>query len=402
MSTATLKWTLVGLVALHVPKAPLSAQVVNLAPAGIAQSSSTGFGGPADLANDANRDGIFGNASVFHSAGGTGPGEWWEVDLGAEFFIDRILIFPREDVQQASVRDFKLEIFDASDELVWSGEFLPETNTMDDPWGSSQMSGMRGERVRLTLDNPNFSELPAFLTFAEIEVWGSDAPLPVNIAPEATLSSAAPGFGAVIGNGVDGDLAANFFAYSDADGPMFHDEVSPGQGFYRLDFPADITVGEVQFYNRIVNNIGTTTSEYRLSVIDSAGNSVASQLVTAAPRDYDHILDFGGVIGRAILVEESNPDEFLAFSEIRVMAASAPDNGARFTSITLADPETGELALSAEIKPNTDYFFERSSALGAWTEISDDISTPTGEVDLMYTPRVGVLREFYRLREQGR
>lgn len=64
-----------------------AALVENLAPMGTATSSSTEFGGGAELANDGNRDGIFENGSVFHSAGAIGPGEWWEVDLGTEFHI---------------------------------------------------------------------------------------------------------------------------------------------------------------------------------------------------------------------------------------------------------------------------------------------------------------------------
>jgi len=401
MCQACSKPLLVWLASLILFLADAPAAVENLAPAGIASSSSTGFEGPPALANDGNRDGIYANGSVFHSAGGTGPGEWWEVDLGAEFFIDRILIFPREDVQQNSVRDFTLEIFDSTDELAWTGDFLPETTTMDDPWGSSQMSGVRGKRVRLTVKNPNFLPAPNFLTFAEFEVWGSSDPLPVNIAPTATLTSSTPGFGAMIDNGIDGDLAANFFANSEADGPVFHDDDAAIQGFYRLTFPADIAIGEVQFYNRIVNNVATTTTDYTISVLDSADSLVTSQQVTAMARDYDQVLDFGGATGRSILVEETNIGQFLAFSEIRILGSAAPDSGARFTSITIVDPETGELAFSAEIRPNTDYKFQRSRDLTAWIEINDDTSSPTGSVELMFTPAAGVGREFYRLTELG-
>jgi hypothetical protein len=63
------------------------------------------------------------------------------------------------------------------------------------------------------------------------------------------------------------------------------------------------------------------------------------------------------------------------------------------------DAQTGEVTLTARVKPNTVHAFERSGDLTGWIEITDDVTTTTGEVELRYIPAAGVGRECYRLRE---
>lgn len=376
----------------------LVAQTANLAPSGTATSSSTGFGGSPELANDGNRDGIFVNASVFHSAGATGPGEWYEVDLGSEFFLDRILIFPRTDQAQNSVRDFTLEIFDASDVLVWTSDFLPEASTGDAPWGTASMSGQKGQRVRLTLKSPNFSAVN-FLTFAEFEIWGSPNQLPLNIAPTATLSSSTPGFGAAIENGIDQDLAGNFFANTEEGGPVFHDDTSAGQGFYRLAFESPTTFNEVQLYNRVLGATATTTLAYRISILDGGDNLLTSREVTAEGTNYDHILDFGGVTGNTLLLEELDEAQFLAFSEIRILSGAPSALPVPAITDLEVNSQTGEVTISARVKPNTGYFLYSSPDLENWLNISDDIFSATDSATFTYIPAGDSEKLFFYLEE---
>lgn len=374
----------------------LFATTNNLAPAGVVSSSDTAFGGLPEFANDGNRDGVFANQSVFHSE--NGAGSWIEVDLGREFFLDRILLFPRSDQRQFSMRDFTIEIFDAAESLVWSESFLPEAFTNDDPWGTAAMSGQTGRRIRLTLNDPNFSET-GFFTFSEFEVWGSTAPIAPNIALTATVTASAPGFGASISNGIDDDLGSNFFANTDADGPVYHDEVAAEQGFYRLDFGRETPIGEVQLYNRVLNNVPTTTLGYRVSILDSDESVVTFQEVTPEAQNYDSILQFGGARGSALLIEELESTRFLAFSEVRVFSSEAVfDNGLIITSIQ-SDQETGELTLTANVAPNTSYFLESSSDLQTWVEAEDGISSDTNTATFTFTPAPGTERQFYRLSE---
>ncbi len=312
------------------------AAIINLAPLGTASSSSTGFGGTADKANDGNRNGIFGNGSVFHSAGGTGPGEWYEVDLGSENYLDRVMVFPRTDTQQNSVRDFKIEVFNGSGTSVYSGSFLSTASTQDDPWGTAAMSGVLGQRVRVTLNNPNFSAVN-FVTLSEFEIWGDSSAITNNITSLATLSGAPGAFGTSLADGVDGDLGSNYDSIT-GDRPIYHDGAAAAQGFYRLDYASDMNFDEVQLFNRVVNNTATTTTEYRISILDNAGGVVTSQIVTPDGTNYDSSLNFAGATGRAVLIEETNQAEFLAFSEVRVFGAAAVPEPASVILSLLAVP----------------------------------------------------------------
>ena len=68
----------------------------NLATSGKATQSSTDFGGPAERAIDGNTDGHFFEArSTTHTKIEQDP--WWEVDLGEEFDVDRIVLWNRSD-----------------------------------------------------------------------------------------------------------------------------------------------------------------------------------------------------------------------------------------------------------------------------------------------------------------
>ena len=65
----------------------------NVAIKGKATQSSTDFAGPAEYAIDGNTDGDFLKKSVTHTAISADP--WWELDLGAEVPVDRIVVWNR-------------------------------------------------------------------------------------------------------------------------------------------------------------------------------------------------------------------------------------------------------------------------------------------------------------------
>lgn len=68
----------------------------NIAPTGTAQQSSTDYDGPAQLAIDGNTNGDYTAAkSTTHTAVSKNP--WWEVDLGGERPVDRLVIWNRTD-----------------------------------------------------------------------------------------------------------------------------------------------------------------------------------------------------------------------------------------------------------------------------------------------------------------
>jgi putative heme-binding domain-containing protein len=68
----------------------------NIAPMGKASQKDTAHGGDARRGIDGNKSGRYGDGGQTHSQEGT-ANPWWEVDLGAEFPIDSVVIYNRTD-----------------------------------------------------------------------------------------------------------------------------------------------------------------------------------------------------------------------------------------------------------------------------------------------------------------
>ncbi len=77
-----------------------------------ATQSSTGFGGPANLAVDGNTNGDYNVAkSTTHTL--SSPNPWWEVDLGEETAIDRVVLWNRTDNNlQSRLAGYRLSVLD--------------------------------------------------------------------------------------------------------------------------------------------------------------------------------------------------------------------------------------------------------------------------------------------------
>lgn len=80
---------------LHLAEVQIYSGGKNVALQGVASQSSTGFNGPANLANDGNTDGDYAKKSVSHCAQQDDP--WWELDLKSEMPIDSVTVWNRTD-----------------------------------------------------------------------------------------------------------------------------------------------------------------------------------------------------------------------------------------------------------------------------------------------------------------
>ena len=90
----------------------------NVALQGSASQSSTSLGAIADRAIDGKTDGSWGGDSVSHTNYQADP--WWEVDLGAEQPITRIVIFNRTDGELAQrLSDCRVTLLDDARQVVW-------------------------------------------------------------------------------------------------------------------------------------------------------------------------------------------------------------------------------------------------------------------------------------------
>jgi hypothetical protein len=161
------------------PQETVPPESSNLAPRGAASMSSN----PADLvpppswaSNNAANLGIDGNTdgnwafgpgqttlpsnSIFHTD--SGPGEWWQDDLGSSFTITKIVLYNRTDGgYQTRAQNIHL-VVDGNDLGV-----IPGTTGS---WNTVTLTGaplpVSGQVVRLVNSNDDYFHL------AEVEIWG--------------------------------------------------------------------------------------------------------------------------------------------------------------------------------------------------------------------------------------
>ncbi|MEC7356039.1 MAG: DUF1553 domain-containing protein [Planctomycetota bacterium] len=96
----------------------------NVALKGKANQSTTAYEGPASLAIDGNTNGHYSEAkSTTHTDRESNP--WWEVDLGSEHAVDRIMIWNRNDTPDIGERlkPFRVLLLDNERQPLWAGRF---------------------------------------------------------------------------------------------------------------------------------------------------------------------------------------------------------------------------------------------------------------------------------------
>lgn len=305
----------------------------NLAPAGTATATGADFGASIEDGIDGNRDGNFGNGSVFYgNAIPESPPLFYEVDLGADAYIERVQILRRSDADQGVFGNMRLTIaeddgFGNPGAITFSKDYLPSFTIgswgTTDP-GASVPGGAHGRHVRLERLDNNY-----WLTFAEFEVIGRSTPLAFtendNLAAGAPVTtSSLPGYGALITSGNDSNINADF---NHSDRSVYH-STNYGVGeYWQVDLGAETPLNFLELFTRSDSH---TTSQFKVSVLDSALAEVGSVLVdNAGPQavtpDYDLTIDVSGLTGRYIRLETTK-EEYLAFTELRAFAA-VPEPG---------------------------------------------------------------------------
>ena len=106
---------------LHLAEVQVFGRGKNVAPKGKASQSTTAFAGPANYGNDGNTNGDFNKKSTTHTAQENNP--WWEVDLGKEVSIEKLVIWNRLGAGLADrLKAHRVEVLDANRKLVWKKE----------------------------------------------------------------------------------------------------------------------------------------------------------------------------------------------------------------------------------------------------------------------------------------
>ncbi len=229
----------------------------NLAVGGTATATTTDFGGTPNLAVDGNRDGNFSDGSVYYGNAPSGDGidsnpntpYYYQVDLGANDYINRVQFLPRTDVDQNVFGNFNISIYpdDGTGNPAATPSFSQNYNTSyfgdtfatADP-GAAVPGGTNGRFVRITRLDNNY-----WMTFAEMEVIGASTPLKYTAGNDIALGKAVtldpgdtPGFGALTTSGNDGDINGDFNA---PNRPVFHtnNHGATNAVYWQVDLGAD-------------------------------------------------------------------------------------------------------------------------------------------------------------------
>ncbi len=105
---------------LHMAELQVFAGGVNVAPKGKATQSSVAYDGPPQLAIDGNTNGDYhASKSVTHTNVEDNP--WWQVDLGADTAVERIVVWNRTDggdTIQGRIAGYRVKLLDAAGKVV--------------------------------------------------------------------------------------------------------------------------------------------------------------------------------------------------------------------------------------------------------------------------------------------
>jgi autotransporter-associated beta strand protein len=314
--------------------------MTNLALGKTATATESDFGGLISYGVDGNRDGNFNDHSVFYgNADPNNPPLFYQVDLGANQYVNRIQFLPRTDADQNVFGPINISLYpdDGTGHPAATPSFSQDYNSGDsvyfgdsfataDP-GAAAPGGANGRFARITRLDNNY-----WLTFAEMEVIGSPNPLHYTqannlAANKPVTASSPPGFGALIISGNDGNISGDFNTPSR---PVYHSSNHSVGEYWQVDLGADTTLAYSELFTRAGKDNGNTTHQFDVQVFDSSMNLVKEVIVDNADvngptPDFDHAIDLAGYTGRYIRVATTT-DSYLAFSELQAFAALTWNN----------------------------------------------------------------------------
>src|SRR2546423_8683700 len=142
-------------------------------------STGADCGATFGMGVDGNRNGNFGAGSVFYENAGTPP-LFYQVDLGANQYVNRIQFLPRTDATQSVFGNFNISVFPDNGSGNPAAVPTYSRNFNTTYFGAEFATalpgltpgGSLGRFVRIERLDNNY-----WLTFAEMEVVGSSAPL---------------------------------------------------------------------------------------------------------------------------------------------------------------------------------------------------------------------------------
>jgi hypothetical protein len=125
---------------IHLAEVEVYSGEKNIARSGAASQSSTGYNGAAGRAIDGTTDGHYDQGSVSHTADDD-PNPWWQVDLGSEQPVDRIVLWNRTDIPER-IKGARVVLLDSAGRRVYSAKLhdVPRPKAEFKPAGGTQLA----------------------------------------------------------------------------------------------------------------------------------------------------------------------------------------------------------------------------------------------------------------------
>jgi autotransporter-associated beta strand protein len=312
--------------------------------------SSLGAGlGDAEHAVDGNLDGNYNNRSVTHTASEVNPS--WQVNLGTNFPITALDLWNRTDCCPERMRDIRVQILDASDNVVWQNATLlnpgnalggPRRLTID----LKALTGgpILGHKVKVISEGA-----AQILSLSEVQVWSTSYQPNVAVGDPAVQSSTTNS--GVASRANDGNTNGSFSGNS-----VTHtaQEANP---FWQVDLGADTSIAQVLLYNR-TDCCGDRLTDMQVEVLDSSLTPIFSQGGLNAANSLDSPYMFGldlqtanggtPITGRYVRITAVGASKTLSLAEVMVLTnpaqmgpevASAGSHGFGLEQIGPAAPE---------------------------------------------------------------
>ncbi len=153
----------------------------NIAKGAKVRQSSLGFGGDPRRAVDGNPSGNWGHNSVTHT--NLENGAWLEVDLGAGYSVDKVVIYNRTDCCAERLNNAVVEVSRTPCDQGTRDVTKSWTLKPSGPWipHRTELAGTGQGRYLCVRHAPNVRQ---YLSVAELEVYGNTGPSKVDISGE--------------------------------------------------------------------------------------------------------------------------------------------------------------------------------------------------------------------------
>jgi hypothetical protein len=315
-----------------------------------ATATNADYGSTVNMGIDGNRDGNFGDGSVYYGNSPNSEGTdtnpsttyFYQVNLGQNDYINRVQFLPRTDAYQNVFGNFNISIYpnNGSGQPAATPSYSQNFNTsyfgpeFATALPGAPAGGVNGQFVKITRLDNNY-----WLTFAEMEVIGSSTPLQSNLSNDIALGKPvtldpgdSAGYGSTNASGNDGDINGDFNApvqgpIATSGTPVFfsNNHGTTNNVYWQVDLGANTPLSYAELFARMGVN---STSEFEVEVYDHNMNLVDTAVVSNSDVNgptpgYDHEVDLTGVTGEFIRVTPGPDagDSYLSFSELEAFAA---------------------------------------------------------------------------------